>query len=244
MPRRWAWRMTSSHSAVFVFFGAMMRAHPVDQDLGAAAGKRVEPGIAQARERLGHRQLRPAGDVLHLGRREGVQVDRVARLDRAEQILVPVDAEVGVVTALHQHRGAAESQRLLDLLEDHRARQHVALAAVPRPAVEGAEVAVGDADVGVVDIAVDDERDLVAVGAAVAHLVGGAADGDEVARAQQRERVVVGETLARQHAIEDLARRSGPVRRRPPSPSAYGPCGQRSEDRGRPAIAPAAAASS
>jgi hypothetical protein len=33
--------------------------------------------------------------VLDLGRRERVQVDLVARLDRAEEILVVVDAEVG-----------------------------------------------------------------------------------------------------------------------------------------------------
>ena len=65
------------------------------------------------------------------------------------------------MAALHQHRGAAERERLLDLLVDHGLRQHVALARVARAAVEGAEVAVGDADVRVVDVAVDDERDLV-----------------------------------------------------------------------------------
>ena len=60
-----------------------------------------------------------------------VQVDRVARLDRAEEILVVVDPEVGMVAALHQHAGAAERERLLDLLADHRLRQQVALARVP-----------------------------------------------------------------------------------------------------------------
>ena len=64
-----------------------------------------------------------------------------------------------MVAALHQHAGAAERERLLDLLEDHRLRQQVALAPVAGAAVEGAEVAVGDADVRVVDVAVDDERD-------------------------------------------------------------------------------------
>ena len=94
MPSRCASRMTPSHSSVVVFFGAMIVADAVDEDLGAAAGERVEPGVAQPRERLRDRQLRAARDVLHLGRRERVQVDRVALLDRAEEILVEVDPEV------------------------------------------------------------------------------------------------------------------------------------------------------
>ena len=64
-------------------------------------------------------------------------------------------------------------ERLLDLLVDHRLRQQVALARSPGPPVEGAEVAVGDADVRVVEVAVDDERDPRRVGAAGAELVRG-----------------------------------------------------------------------
>jgi hypothetical protein len=119
--------------------------------------------------------------VLYLGRRERVQVDRVAGLDRTEEVLVVVDAEVRVVAALHEQPGAADSERLLDLLEDDRLRQHVALTPVAGRAVEGAEVAVGDADVRVVQVAVDDERDPRWVGAAVAQLVCGAPHGHEVA---------------------------------------------------------------
>ena len=48
IPSRCAWRITFSHSAVFVFFGAMIVAHAVDEDLAAAAGDRVE-----ARRRAG-----------------------------------------------------------------------------------------------------------------------------------------------------------------------------------------------
>ena len=93
-----------------------------------------------------------------------MQVNRVALLDRAEEILVVVDGEVGVVPALHEDAGAADRERLLDLLEDDRLREQVALGAVARAAVEGAEVAVGDADVRVVDVPVDDERDSPGVG--------------------------------------------------------------------------------
>ena len=171
-------------------------AHPVDEDLAAAAGDRIEPGVAEPRQRLGDRELRAARDVLDLGRRERMEVNRVALLDRAEEILVVVDAEVGMVAALHQQAGAAERERLLDLLVDHRLRQQVALAPVARPAVEGAEVAVGDADVRVVQVPVDDERDPVRIGAARPELVRGAADGDQVARLEQLDRLGVVDPLA------------------------------------------------
>src|SRR5436309_5025 len=108
------------------------------------------PCVTEARDRLPERQLAAPRDVLDLRRREGVEVDLVARLDRAEQILVVVDAEIRVVTALHQQSGAAEGDRLFDLLEDDGLRQQVALARVSGTAVKGAEVAVGVADVRIV----------------------------------------------------------------------------------------------
>src|SRR3954462_1562056 len=118
-----------------------------------------------------------------------MEVDGVSLLDRAEQILVVVDAEIGMVAALHQEAGAAECERLLDLLEDDRLRQEVALARVAGPAVEGAEVAVRDADVRVVEVPVDDERDLIRVVPPVAHFARGAADRDEVSRAEEADSV-------------------------------------------------------
>ena len=183
--------------------------HAVDQDLRAAAGQGIEPRIAQARQRLGRGQTRLAGDVLHLARRERMQVDRIPGLDRSEQVLVPLDAELGVVAALHQQRGAAQRQRLLDLLEDHRARQGVALAGVTRPPVERAEVAVRVADVGVVQVPVDDERDLIGRRLATAKLVGSPPDRDQLAGREQRACVVVADPLARQRLVEHLGNGAG-----------------------------------
>ena len=134
------------------------RPDAVDEDLGAAAGNGVEAGVAKPRQRLGHGQLRAPRDVLDLGRREGVQVDLVPGLDRAEEILVVVDPEVGVMTALHQEPRATDREGLLDLLVDDGLREEVALAHVARSAVERAEVAVGDTDVRVVEVPIDDER--------------------------------------------------------------------------------------
>src|SRR3569833_2997961 len=110
-------------------------------------------------------------------------MDPVLGLDAAEQILVVLDAEIRMMAALHQQAGAADRERLLDLLEDDRLRQQVALSHVAGRAVERAEVAGGLADVRVVEIAVDDERDPLRIVLPVAELVRDAAARDEVARA-------------------------------------------------------------
>src|SRR4029453_2799836 len=118
-------------------------------------------------------QLGAARDVLDLRRRERVQVDPVALLDRPEEILVELDPEIGMMPALHQERRAADRERLLDLLEDDRLRQEVALLAIARPTVGGTEAAAGVADVRVVDVPIDDERDPLRVDLAVSELVRG-----------------------------------------------------------------------
>src|SRR5439155_7917836 len=94
--------------------------------------------------------------------------------------------------------------RLLDLLEDDRLRQQVALARIAGTAVEGAEVAVRVTDVGVVEVAVDDERDPVRIGLAVANLVRGAPNGHKVAGLEERERFVVREPFSLERLVEDL----------------------------------------
>src|SRR4029453_6862187 len=109
----------------------------------------------------------------------------------------------GVVAALHEERGAADRQGLLDLLEDDRLRQEVALGTVARTTVEGAEIAVRVADVRVVDVPVDDERHAPPVDLAVAKLVGCAADRDQVAALEELDCVDLGEALARKRLVEN-----------------------------------------
>ena len=115
-----------------------------------------------------------------------------------------------MMTALHQETGATEGDRLLDLLEDHGLREQIALARVAGASVEGAEVAVGVADVRVVEVAVDDEGDAIGIRLAVADLVRGTTDGDEVAGLEQGQRFGVGDPLALERPFEDV--RNGPLR--------------------------------
>ena len=134
-------------------------ADAVDEDLGAAAGNAVEAGRDEPFDDCRRRQPIEPRDVQDLRRRQRVQLEvRISRLHRAEQILVPLERQIGIVTALQQQLVAADarsSRRSCGRSPRSRARSRRC-----RPlAVERAEVAARDADVRVVDVAVDDVGD-------------------------------------------------------------------------------------
>ena len=134
-------------------------ADPVDENLGAAAGNAVEARRDQPIDDRRHRQLREAREVNDFRRRKRVQLEvGIALLDRAEQILVPRQRQVGIVTALEQQLHAADGDRLVDLPKHLVEPEHVPFRRSDRP-IERAEVALRDADVRVVDVAVDDVGD-------------------------------------------------------------------------------------
>ena len=87
-------------------------------------------------------------------------VDLVAFLDSREQLLVIVDLQIGMDPALHKNASTAQRQRFFDFLVDDVIRQDVGLV-VALHAVERAEGAEFLADVGVIDIPIDDVADDV-----------------------------------------------------------------------------------
>ncbi len=100
---------------------------------------------------------------------------REVRLHPAEELLVPGERQVRVEAALQQDLHAAEVDGLLELLGQLVARQDVALGLVGGRAVEVAELAARDADVRVVDVAIDDVGDdVVGVEHPAARVGGGA----------------------------------------------------------------------
>src|ERR1700736_4110228 len=110
-----------------------------------------------------------------------MQPDAVPKtiLDRAQEILVPFDTELGMEAALHEDAGTAQLDGLPDFVEDHFLRMHVALG-VAHGTVKGAETAVLGAEIGVVDIAVDDVADNAVRVQPPAHGVRGHSDADKV----------------------------------------------------------------
>src|SRR5450432_4071553 len=84
--------------------------------------------------------------------------DIEALLDLAQQVFIPFDFEIGVQAALHENAGAAEAERLADLIENDLVRMHVAFI-VPWRAVERAEAAVLGTEICVINVAVNDIAD-------------------------------------------------------------------------------------
>src|SRR4051812_43508633 len=89
-----------------------------------------------------------------------MNMDRVMPLDVAHQFEIPVEWDVRVMTALQQNLNATDRLALVDLRTDILEAQYIALPMFG-PAVERAELAVGDADVRVIDVPVDDVGDHV-----------------------------------------------------------------------------------
>ena len=134
----------------------------VVENFGAAAGDGIESGIAQAENRVANAEAAVLGDGDDLGSGVAVQMHlRKALFDSAQHFLVPVDLEVGMQAALHQHAGAAEFDGLANLFVDGVELEDVALfrGRAFQRAIEGAEGAVLGAEVGVINVAVDDVGD-------------------------------------------------------------------------------------
>ncbi len=100
---------------------------------------------------------------------------RIAFLDRPEQVLVPSQRQIRVVSPLQQELHAADGDGLVDLSEDFLEAEHVAFGRAHRP-VERAEVALRDAHVRVVHVAIDDVGDDGLRVLALPHEVGQLAD--------------------------------------------------------------------
>jgi hypothetical protein len=141
--------------------------------------------------------------VVDLGRREGVDLDLGIRgAQPAQQIFVPTERQVGIVPALHQDARAAHLEQLVDLAPDGVARQRVGLGMLFRRAIEGAELTVGDADVRVVDVAVDEVGDAPLRHVAEARPLRRSTQFQQVRLAVQARRLVGGQAPSRCDLIE------------------------------------------
>ena len=133
----------------------------VVEDLGAAAGDGVEPGRHQPVDGLVERRARSSARCARISSGESAWrlIDRPLRLHPAEQVLVPLDAEVRVEAALEQDLDPAERAPSRRSCAASSSRvEDVGLLVAARP-VERAEVARGGAHVRVVHVARDDVGD-------------------------------------------------------------------------------------
>lgn len=147
--------------------------HRVHQDLRPCSRHPVQACLLELlQNRLGLKAGEPLQPQDLLGA-EGVyaQVGEAA-LEVAEEVQVPLQGKLGVHPALHEDPLPPHLVEFLNLLGDLLVTQGVGVL-LPLGAVEGAEGAGHGADVGVVDVAVNEEGDHLGVGLPQAHLVGG-----------------------------------------------------------------------
>ncbi len=201
MPSWWAVRWTADPVCGAAFEAGYAFADVVVEDLGAAAGDGVEAGVAEAGDGGAQIEVAVFGDGENFRGAEAVKPDlREALLDAGEESLEPVDFQVGVKAALHQHAGAAHLLGFGDLFVDLFEVEDVALVGAGNVlsffgerAVEGAEGAVLGAEVGVVDVAIDDVGDYALGVEAATDGVGLEAQPDEVRGVEIVEGLLAGQ---------------------------------------------------
>ena len=163
----------------------------VVQNLRAAAGQRIEPGIPQTRQRIIQRQSADFRNIHDLRRRKTMAPDLEPGLDRPQQILIPFDLQLRMQPALHQNAGAAQVDGFLDLFEDSLVRMDVTLGVPHRP-VERAEAAIFGAEIRVIDVAIDDVADHSFGMQLAADRVGRHSDPDQIVAVIQVDRFGAG----------------------------------------------------
>ena len=184
------------------------RADAVGEDLGPAAGERPEPRLLELAQHLLVREPGKRRHVVDLRGRVALQVHvRQRRLERADRVDVEIEADVRVLAVHHVDLGEPGQAVLLDRVGHEllgRDRVRVLLLARRR---ERAELAFDAADVGLVEIEVLDEVDLVRAAAHSPRGVGQLAEREQVVRLEDREAVLEVEALAGLHLVPERRER-------------------------------------
>ena len=172
-------------------------AHARIENFRAAAGQRIDAGVLERDQRIANGKLGDAREVADLDHGEGFQVHAgAALLEAAHQVEKIFERQIGMQAADHVKFRGAFAHALLGALPDFFEREGVGAGRIGA-AAEGAELAMRDADVGGIDVAIDVEVADVAV-ALLANVVGEPAEGQQVGRAVEREAVVGSQALAGQ----------------------------------------------
>ena len=210
-PRPCAVLTTSSHSRRVHLVRADDGAHLVVQDLGGGARQGAEARGLELRQKRPDRYAERRRALRDLQWREGVNVHvRDRRLDGAANAEIGLAGVIRMDAALKAYLGRASLPRLGRAAHDFLEREVIGRAAqrLMRLALgEGAELATIGADVGIVDVAVDDVADDVAA-RRPAKLVGCGDDAAVVGVARREQphdlrRIQAGAGLS---AFDDVAR--------------------------------------
>lgn len=134
-------------------------ADTVHEDFPATARNRPESGFDELGDDFPDRHAEDFGKVVELRRAEAVDIDlRIFFPDVGEHIQVEIDAEFRVVASLEEDLHATFGRKLVEFFVDLSVGENVMII-VFFGAVECTELAVDVADIGVVDVSIDDIGD-------------------------------------------------------------------------------------
>lgn len=145
------------------FEGGDALADAVNEDFAAAAGYGAEAGGDELADDFFEGKIEDFAEVDKFAGAEAVDVDGGELLfDVAEEVEIPLHGKFWMMAALHEDLRAAEVEGFLNFLIDDVVSNDVGII-IFLDAIEGAELAIDVADVGVIDVAIDDVGgDLVA----------------------------------------------------------------------------------
>ena len=164
-----------------------LAANFVVENFSAAAGNGLQPGVHQALNGFADAQFADFRDAQNFRRGKTVQMHlRKARLQRAQEIFVVADLQVGMQAALQQNSRSAELEHLFDFFVNRLEGEDVTVFRAERP-VKRAERTVFRAEIRVINVAVDLVGDDARIIFLQAHLVRGHADAHQVVGLQHVE---------------------------------------------------------
>src|SRR2546426_1547969 len=142
-------------------------------------------------------------EVMNLRRRETMQLKaRVLRTKRAQKIFVPLDAEIRMQPTLHQHTGASERDRLVNLRANLIYRAHVGVGRT-WPAIERAESADDVTYIRIINVSIDDVGDDVIGMTSFPHFVGRGADASYIVGLEQGSAIIGVQPFAGQRFVQN-----------------------------------------
>ena len=125
------------------------------------------PGLGELGDNFLQRQVKDFAKMNELARTEAVDVDlREFAFDVRQQIQIPLQRKFGVMAALHQNLRSAQGERLLDLAVHFVEGDDIGVCVLFR-AIKGAEFAIDIADIGIIDIAINNVGDDLVAAAVV-----------------------------------------------------------------------------
>src|SRR5262245_61253285 len=169
---------------------AQLLREPRGEDLGTAAGHRLQARGLEPRQRLARLDLPAPPEIIDLGSGEGLDLyTRPRRVQAGYHPLVVLEWPVRVVAADDVHLADLVAHHADDVLD--RVLEGPGLPLLAREAAEGARE---HADVRRRDVPVEDEVDAIALAPGF-DVIGHPAQAEDVAGVEQEETVVTGEAL-------------------------------------------------